>query len=379
MMHPGTGFPAEFAPSERDSMDRVKSMVRQLRDEPLIQWFDVMPTPVLAINRNRQIIFGNKAFCDITLRADCSEILGLRPGEALHCVHSDEVSEGCGHSGFCAVCGAAKAILKSLAGLAYCQECRMLRMDNGTAVPLDLQIFTRPVNFRDTSLIAVFALDISYEKRLNYLNRTFHHSLVNGVGGINALADLFDADQDNASILGLLADSTRRTLKEVLYHRDIAAAEDGRLAVNLENFDATAFLNALVKEECRLRNTPHSFTEVESSCTSLRSDKRILGHVLGNMLKNALEAREETPGKILLTCSKLEDGTTTISMRNPGTIPPDIQKQLFKRYVSTKSRDRGLGIYVMKLFTEQSLGGEIFFSSGNNETSFSITLPSNGQ
>lgn len=251
----------------------------------------------------------------------------------------------------------------------------MVRLDQGAAVPLDLQVFTRPVEFQGLALSALFALDISHEKRLAYLNRTFHHGLINGVGGINALTDILEADSDNASLLELLADSAKRTLRAVLYHRDLDAAEQGRLAVDMEPIDADEFLRDLIEEACRLRNTQAHCAEVESSCEQLWSDRRILGHILGNLIENALEAREGTNGRITLSCTALEDGRTAIVLHNPGSIPRNIQKQMFKRYVSTKSRDRGLGVYAVKLFTERYLGGEVAFSSDDGQTSFTVTLP----
>lgn len=371
----GKDLPTCFASPERDSMDVVAEMAGELRQNPLIQWFDAMPIPMAVINPHRQILFSNAAFCAVALKSRCSDVLGLRPGEALECIHAQAVEAGCGCSDFCSACGAARAIIKSLEGSGDCQECRMVRLAHGAAVPLDIQVFTRPVEFNGTTLSALFALDISHEKRLAYLNRTFHHGLVNGVGGINALADILGEDQEKESILELLADATKRTLKEVLYHRDLEGAERGRLVMDMESLDAPSFLRDLVREECRHRNTQAECASVEASCTEIWSDKRILGHVLGNLLKNALEARETATGDITLDCIPLEDGRTAISISNPGVIPPDIQKQLFKRYVSTKSRDRGLGVYAVRLFTERCLGGRVDFSSGNGRTTFTITLP----
>ncbi|MBG0789520.1 MAG: GHKL domain-containing protein [Desulfovibrionaceae bacterium] len=371
----GTDLPTRFASPGRDSMDAVLELALELRDEPLARWFDSMPMPMAVINRHRQILFSNDAFCAICLRADCNDVLGLRPGEALDCIHSHAMKAGCGCSDYCSACGAAIAIIKSLEGEPDCRECRMIRLDHGTAVPLDLQIFTRPVEHRGISLSALYALDVSHEKRLAYLNRTFHHGLINGVGGINAMTDILEVEQDNQPVLQLLSDAAKRVFRDILYHRDLEAAEKGRLAVNMRTVDTADFLGSLVVEECRLRNTQPSCVEVESSCGELWSDPRILRHVLGNMIQNALEAREETNGQITFSCAHLDDGRTAVSLRNPGVMPPDIQKQMFKRYVSTKSRDRGLGAYAMKLFTERSLGGEVNFTSKDGETVFVITLP----
>lgn len=362
-------------------MDVVAVMARQLRQEPFVQWLEAVPIPMAVINRHRQILFCNKPFCSVALKMECVEILGLRPGEALNCVHSKTMRAGCGCSDFCVVCGAAKAIIKSLDGEQDCRECRMMRLENGTAVPLDLQVFTRPVEFQGALLSAVFVLDISHEKRLAYLNRTFHHNLVNGVGGINALADILDSGHETSPILDLLVDATRRTLRVVLYNRDIEAAEQGKLAVTMETFNAAEFLREQAHEECRLRNIQENCTEIEPTRMTLRTDKRILGHILSNMLENALEAREEEdkPGPITLSCSRLDNGRTAVAVRNTGTILSEIQKQMFKRYVSTKSRDRGLGTYVMKLFAERYLGGEVLFTSQNNETTFVVVLPAAGR
>jgi hypothetical protein len=375
MQTTGHDLPTRFASPERLPVAAVKAEARQLRNEPLINWFDAMPIPMVVINDHRQILFSNEAFCAVSLKTECTDVLGLRPGEALDCIHAHVMEAGCGCSDFCSACGAAIAIIKSLEGTADCKECRMMRLEQGAEVPLDLQIFTRPVDLNGSSLTAIFALDVSHEKRLAYLNRTFYHTLVNGVGGISALVDLMDPDADNGSLLELLEDASLRTLRKILYHRDIETAEQGRLAVDMEAIDSDEFLRSMVKEECRLRNTQHSCAEVDVSCGEMWADRRILGHVLGNMLENALEAREESPGRITLACTGLEDGRVVISMRNPGIVPPNIRKQMFKRYVSTKSQDRGLGTYVMKLFTERYLGGEVAFSSENGETTFTVTLP----
>jgi signal transduction histidine kinase len=44
-------------------------------------------------------------------------------------------------------------------------------------------------------------------------------------------------------------------------------------------------------------------------------------------------------------------------------MPPEIQLQVFQRSFSTKGDGRGLGTYGMKLLSEESLRGEISFTS----------------
>ncbi|MCJ2164809.1 MULTISPECIES: ATP-binding protein [unclassified Pseudodesulfovibrio] len=365
-----------FASPERDSLEVIRSLAGQLQQETTLSLLNAVPMGVVLVNRHRQIVFCNDLFRQLSLK-NKEEVLGLRPGEALDCVNSCLEKAGCGCSIFCDVCGAAKAIVKSLDGTADCEECRMVRRVNETEMQLDLQIFTRPFNLNGQSLTLVFTMDISHELRLRYLNRTFYHGLINGVGGISMLTELIEAEPEDTNLFPLLVDSSRRTLKEVLYHRDLYAAETDRLNINMALFKAKPYLENLIGEECRFKNTQPSCVEMKlEDDISLFSDKRLLGHVLRNMLDNALEARENNPGRITLSCRRSKDGRTTISLENPGLIPEDIQKELFKRYVSTKSRDRGLGTYVIKLLTETYLNGKVNFNSRNGMTTFEIMLPS---
>ena len=109
---------------------------------------------------------------------------------------------------------------------------------------------------------------------------------------------------------------------------------------------------------------------------SFRSDPTILSRVLGNLVKNALEA---TPpgGAVTVGCEGMPDGGIRFSVRNPVPIPEAARTQIFKRSFSTKGVGRGLGTYSARLLTEKYLGGSICFATGIEEgTVFHVTLPS---
>ncbi|MCC7353132.1 MAG: ATP-binding protein, partial [Anaerolineae bacterium] len=91
------------------------------------------------------------------------------------------------------------------------------------------------------------------------------------------------------------------------------------------------------------------------------SDPILLGRVIGNMVKNALEAIE--PGQaITLGCRIIGEGVE-FWVHNPGFMPPSVQLQLFQRSFSTKGKGRGLGTYSMKLLSERYLHGSVSFTS----------------
>lgn len=370
----GKGLETFFATPERAVPEDIGKTAVELEGELLLKWFDAIPASVLVINQYRQIVYCNKAFSDLSLKHDNGELLGMRPGEALDCVNAHRMAAGCGCSDNCTTCGAAQAIVKALSGTNDIQNCRLTRVVDGAEVPLDLQVYTTPIEFRDERFVFLFAMDISHELRLRYLSRVFHHGLVNTAGSITTMTELMEADKPDNPLFPMLMNSSRRIIRDVVYSRDLEAAEAGTMLVRPETFGAEEFLKNLIDEECRIRNTQPAVVEVEVEADNLSTDKRIVGHIIRNMLVNALEAREQEGGQILLSCHADGSGTV-ISMTNNGEIPDDIRKQMFKRYVSTKSRDRGLGTYVMKLFGERYLSGKVAFDTGEGTTTFSITLP----
>jgi len=370
----GKGLDTHFAAPERGDLESVKKISEELRNEFLLPWFDAIPACVMVLNMHRQIVYCNDAFKKLSLKQHIEDVIGKRPGEALDCVNAALMEAGCGCSLDCRSCGAARAIVKSLQGEEDCQNCRMTRVVDHNEVPLDLQVFTRPTTFRDESFIFLFALDISHELRLRYLNRTFYHGLINTVGSITSLAELIEAEPEDVTLFPMLLNTSRRILRDVMYHRDLHAAEQGGMVSEKQNITPMSFISDLVNEECRIRNVQPSMVDYDIICGTLFTDPKILRHVLRNLFVNALEAREVAGGRISIHCRRSGDGTMTLSMTNDGDVPVEIQGQIFGRYVSTKSPDRGLGTYVAKLFTEKYLGGSIACSTGDGKTTFTIFL-----
>ncbi len=362
-----------FAPPERADKREIDETAQRLKDEILLPWFDAVPMSVLVINPQRQIVYCNDAFRHLAQKRTREDIIGLRPGEALNCLHATLEEAGCGCSDFCSVCGAAQAILHSLRGGDDCQVCRLLRVLDDAESALDLEVHTKPIEFAGQQFVLFTAIDISHEKRLRYLDRTFHHDLINLAGGMDSLTRLMEMQTLDHESATLFADCTRRLLREILYHRDLSAAEQGRLSITPETIPAVQLLESVVESCCDASKSMQPKVRVDCRCANILSDRRILNHVLRNMMKNALEACTSINDEVVISCQATAQGLE-LSVHNPGTIPPTIRKQLFKRYVSTKGDDRGLGTYVMRLFAEQALGGTISFQTGKAGTTFTLHL-----
>lgn len=101
---------------------------------------------------------------------------------------------------------------------------------------------------------------------------------------------------------------------------------------------------------------------------------RLLRRVLGNRIKNALEAIP--PGRVVTVCCAEQGDGVVFSVHNPGTMPPDVQGQVFQRSFSTKAASgRGIGTHSMKLLGERYLRGQVGFASDEAQgTTFRIRL-----
>ena len=108
---------------------------------------------------------------------------------------------------------------------------------------------------------------------------------------------------------------------------------------------------------------------------TMTTDERLLGRVLGNMIKNALEA-SEPGGTVTIQCLDLGN-QIAFRVHNDGVMPEEVQMQVFQRSFTTKGEaGRGIGTHSMKLFGERYLKGEVSFTSREQEgTTFSLVLP----
>jgi len=103
-------------------------------------------------------------------------------------------------------------------------------------------------------------------------------------------------------------------------------------------------------------------------------DERLLKRVIINTIKNAMEAID-AGDTVDLSVNK-KDSSLLFEIHNKSVIPPDVQSRIFIKSFSTKSRDRGLGTYSIKLFTEKYLKGKVWFTSDkDNGTTFYIQIP----
>ncbi|MBS0014433.1 MAG: sensor histidine kinase [Desulfobacterales bacterium] len=360
--------------SGKDAIDRQRKLLAEYQGS-LQQFYEAVCEIVLIVNANRQIVFFNSIFPSLLNVENPETLYGLRPGEAMGCMHACSNPGGCGTSRFCTQCGAVNSILSALNQKNDLQECRLLKDESLEA--LELLIRTTPLEIQGQMFSIVAITDISHEKRRRVLERIFFHDALNTAAGLRVFAQMLNEspDHENAQIFRQsLVSGIEQLADEIYCQKELLAAESNELEVKKQKVDP-AVLVRQTAEIYQLRFPDHRIVVHESAQTvTLNSDFRLLQRVLGNMLLNALEA--SSPEQTVTISTRIIKDHVEFRVHNPTPLSKENQLQLFQRSFSTKGQGRGLGTYSMKLLTEGYLNGWISVdSSPENGTAFTATYP----
>ena len=375
---PTTPLPTQFAPAERASVETVRQQAAKAAQQPWIESLNSVLNYILILNQQRQIVFASRNVLELVPGAELKGLLGKRPGEALGCAHPDETTGGCGTTAFCRECGATKSILTSLAGKRDCQECRMMRIVNSEEVVMDLLVACTPLMIEGERFSLAAIADISHEKRRRALEKIFFHDVINSAGGLEGLIQMINeqAPADIRDDIDLLRAGVTQVVEEIFAQRDLMAAENDELAVELNPLNSRTVLEKVLHLYANHPAAEYRELRLASDAESLDlvTDQRLLGRVLGNLIKNALEAAQR--GHVVTAGCTGEGDGVRFWVHNPTVMPPGVQLQIFNRSFSTKGSGRGLGTYSVKLLTERYLKGKVgFTTSKEGGTTFFVTLP----
>ncbi|MDF1580203.1 MAG: PAS domain-containing sensor histidine kinase [Desulfuromonadales bacterium] len=339
---------------------------------------EIVPCIVLILNQQRQIVFSNRRLLTLLGVTSDDDILGKRPGELFGCVNSDRNVGGCGNSAHCRECGALRTLLEfqgqtPTAG----HECRLLTRD-GEAYEFRVQASPYQHAGKDFTVFSLY--DISDKKRREALEQTFFHDLNNHLNIIMCYSEVLNEVKDTAALAEyckIIQTSGKELCEEIAAHRRLLQAERGALSLNIAVIESLTVLGDTMKIFCEHEQWQDRkvVVDMRSEIVGILTDRTLLLRVLGNMLKNALEATS-SGDEIRLACYQDEPEQVIFSVHNPGHIPQSVQLQLFQRSFSTKGEGRGIGTYSMKLFGEKYLKGEVWFVSNEDEgTTFNFSLP----
>jgi len=363
-----TPQPTAFLPAERSSsaeLQRGQGIVQG--EKSFREALQLVPNLVVVLDSHRQIVFANQAALTVLGAEDLPCLIGMRPGEAMDCVHHAEGAGGCGTTASCRYCGAANAIRRSQAGEAASEECRLKVHRDGQEEAMDLRIWASPVEMGGETFTLFTAIDIAEEKRKNFLEKIFLHDIMNTASALRGFSTLLGMDGESIldrneliQRVGLLSE---RIVDEINAHRILLAAEANELLVQVRSIRSSEAIEVVRESFDRpdFLEGRHLVVSPSAADIAFASDPTLLLRVLSNMVKNALEA--SLPGETVVLDCEDRGGQVAFLVRNPAYMPEKIRLQIFNRSFSTKGNGRGLGTYSMKYLTEKYLGGTISFTS----------------
>jgi hypothetical protein len=220
--------------------------------------------------------------------------------------------------------------------------------------------------------------NIQDEKRRAALEHVFFHDILNDTAILKAYTENVRDGivPTDPSAIDNIYRFSKRLADAISDQRNLLLAEEGQYAPNLQAIEIATMLKELVE---LYKKSPHAknktlLLQIPDFFVGIKSDANLLWRVLGNLMKNALEATPEQ-GTVTVGFRK-ENGAGVFSVSGPAVMTEAVKHQVFQRSFSTKGPGRGLGTYSVKLFTEKYLRGKTWFESEEGKgTTFFVSLP----
>lgn len=243
-----------------------------------------------------------------------------------------------------------------------------------------MRVWATPFIHHGEAFTCFVAVNIADEKRWSYLEKIFLHDIMNTVAALRGFAELVtEAPVDTAErkeLIERILLLSERVVDEINAHRVLVAAEHDELVVNVNEIYSLALITELYRTYNRSDMLHDRRIRLDDAAESIpfTSDKTLLSHVLGNMIKNAIEA--SSPGEMVTIGCIGKDDKIHFRVHNPTYMPESIGLQVSDRFFSTKGAGRGLGTFSMKYLTEKYLAGEISCTSSEKRgTTFTAVYP----
>lgn len=220
-------------------------------------------------------------------------------------------------------------------------------------------ILGKVINFRDLTEVKELAEELTGIKKMAWSLRAQNHEFSNKLHTISGLIQLEEYEKaihyisnvanNGKDINVLITDKIKNVSIAALILAKYYKAEELRISLEIDRQSNLSRIPVLLSEED-------------------------LGSVIGNLIENSLDAvAVDGTGKVYVKISEdINKLIVEISDNGPG-IPDDIKEKVFERNFSTKSKQRGYGMFIVKKIVEHS-NGKIVLTTDSG-TSWRIEFP----
>lgn len=356
----------------RESVSDVRQQHVVLMNRYMPELLKNISPMVMVLTRNRQIVYVNKSMEKFLGVEDCSDLLGKRPGEAMHCEYADVSRSGCGASVFCKYCGFNQALFDAEIGKpASTYDCHLLNKSGETYnLGVTITPFEHMAN-RYMFCVLENRVDTHYRDLLENIFSTNLKSILSSMQSLVKASGHFSA----AEFQPLMKAQLMQIDEAINNFEILQKIEKGEpLPGHQEWFSVKQLVDEVItnlrlRQDLRLKYIKKAIPDM-----MIFSNRMLLGYVLSNLVKNAMEA-ENDRSEILVS---VIDSTATISfkIKNQSVMDERKQKLVFTRFAAGGDGKMGLGTYCAKKLATNYLSGKIgFISNREKGTVFTIRIP----
>lgn len=204
------------------------------------------------------------------------------------------------------------------------------------------KIIGRVINFRDLTEVKKTAEELTGIKKMAWSLRAQNHEFMNKLHTISGLIQLEEYDE---------------ALKYITKTAKTGNDETGIITRNIKNVNIAALLLAKYyrAEEMRISMVINNQSYLKEVSDFISDDD--LGSIIGNLIENSLDAvNVDGTGKIYFKIFEDRDKLIVEVKDNGPGIPDDIKEKIYERNFSTKTGQRGYGLFIVKNIIESYNG-----------------------
>lgn len=346
------------------------------------QGLDATYGMIFILNNCQQIIFANKALLTMVGMENISQVLGKKFCEIINCIYANSGSKEGGTDEACKYCNGINTVLKAMElNEGHSGEFSSVNRLNGCESNFNAFIHVAPLEVHGEIFYVVSFTNNSELIGKRMLEKTFFHDIINTAGALKGIIGLLKSDVPDLikSEVEFVEKTFSYLIEEIQMQKNIMEAENNELVLELTAVDSFEILSSASKlyDGYAAAESKTIKVSAQSEQIIFSIDYKLLRRILGNMIKNALEATAEN-GIVTIGCSRdeEEEGFLKFWVHNDKYMDERTQKFVFQRPFSTKGEGRGLGTYSMNLIVRKYLHGKVdFFTEKQAGTTFYIKLP----
>jgi signal transduction histidine kinase len=186
---------------------------------------------------------------------------------------------------------------------------------------------------------------------LGELSLAMAHEIRNPIGVINTASRLMESCQDNDRLTEL-----RRMIREESLRLDRLLNDFQQLARHrrpeFADIDPLEPLDAALQVLLAGRDNVEVVREAGHQGRDVKADRELLRQAWINLVRNALDAMGEGPGRLVVR-SSVDDNSLSVSLQDSGPgISPELMTRLFEPFFTTKDHGSGLGLTLASTLAE---------------------------